>query len=215
MFQVRFVLIGEGSSDAELRPHLEKLCILAGADEVSGVAPDLAQLRQPVGRDIPSKVRAALELAPEVDLLFIHRDADQPDPEPRLEAIQEALRQISPKPRHVAVIPVQETEAWLLLDEAEIRRVAENPRGRMPLDLPKPSQVESIAQPKERLKELLLEASGQTGRRRQKIKKRFGRHRRLLLRRLEPEGPVSQVPAWQRFYKDLQEVLGKLQEELD
>ena len=42
--KIRFAFIGEGSSDVGLVSPLEKLCVLCGADEVTGVAPDLGRL---------------------------------------------------------------------------------------------------------------------------------------------------------------------------
>jgi hypothetical protein len=36
----------------------------------------------------------------------------------------------------VCVVPVRMMEAWLLIDEMAIRRVAGNPNGRIPIELP-------------------------------------------------------------------------------
>jgi hypothetical protein len=44
------------------------------------------------------------------------------------------------------------TEAWLLIDEKAIREAAGNPKGRQPLNLPKPSKTEELSDPKETLK---------------------------------------------------------------
>lgn len=207
--RIRFVFIGEGSSDTALVPHLEELCILAGAEEATGVAPDLSRLPEPVGKTVEAQLRAVLRLEPEAKVVFVHRDANGAGPELRREEVARAVASVQ-VPRHVAVVPVQELEAWMLLDEVEIRRVAENPRGRVPLDLPKPSQVETIRNPKEVLNEAILLASEQTGRRREKIKKRFGRNRRILLQRLDPEGLISQVPAWKRLRADVSALIASL-----
>ena len=94
------------------------------------------------------------------------------------------------------VIPVRTTEAWLLLDEAAIRRVAGNPRGRQPLRLPRPSQVENVSDPKETLRNALADASGKQGRRLQTTRKSFNQHRRILLEQLPVGGALKQVPAW-------------------
>jgi hypothetical protein len=56
---------------------------------------------------------------------------------------------------HVPVIPIRMTEAWLLLDEAEIRRVAGSPNGKVSLGLPKAKDVESIPDPKAQLAQTL------------------------------------------------------------
>ena len=92
-----------------------------------------------------------------------------------------------------------------MLDEMEIRRAAENPNGKTPLTLPAPTRVEEIARPKELLFETLLKASELSGRRREKFKKTLQQRRRLLLERLDPEGEVRRVKAWQRMRADLEQ----------
>lgn len=210
MLSVRFLFIGEGSSDNELVGHLERCCILAGADEASGVAPDLSRLPEPVGHTVAAKLKAALQLEPEVDFAFLHRDADSRNHKPRYEEIHRAVQEVSTALRYVAVVPVQETEAWLLLDESEIRRVAENPRGRSALSIPDPVAVENITDPKAQLAESILNASESTGRRRERIKKKFPQNRKLLIRRLDPNGLVREVPAWAQMFLDLKSLVDGL-----
>ncbi len=110
----------------------------------------------------------------------------------------------------VAVVPLQETESWLLLDESEIRKAAENPSGSVPLEIPTPTTVENIADPKARLARMILLASEQTGRRRDQIKKKVEQKRTLLIRRLDPEGLVSGVPSWSQMFVDLKAIIDKL-----
>lgn len=43
MLNVYFVFVGEGPTDDSFVPHLEKLCILCGADEAYGIAIDWMQ----------------------------------------------------------------------------------------------------------------------------------------------------------------------------
>lgn len=211
MTRVRFLFLGEGSSDSALVSHLERCLILAGAREAGGEAPDLGRLRDPPGHRVADKLRAALEqLNPVFDAVFIHRDADSPDPAPRYEEIREAVADVAPDVRYVTVVPVQELEAWLLLDEREIRRVAENPAGLMPLDLPAPVAVEGVARPKERLEAAIVLASELTGRRLDKLRARLAEKKTLLIRRLDPTGPVSQVPAWRQLQNDLRALVTEL-----
>lgn len=210
MLKIFFLLIGEGMSDNALVNHLQNLCILCGADEVQGVALDLAALGDKVGHTVKEKIKKAIELEPNVNLLFVHRDADGRNPEPRHAEINDAVRALAVDTRHVAIVPVQETEAWLLLDERAIRKAADNPRGRVPLAIPGPAEVENLAQPKEKLWELLREASELTGRKLDKFNATLKRRRRILIERLDPQGLVSQVPAWQRLRRDLQAVLQAL-----
>ena len=102
----------------------------------------------------------------------------------------------------VPVVPVRMTEAWLLLDEAEIRRVAGRPRGRTSLGLPPRHSVAGVADPKALLREALLTASEETGRRRQRVARAFDRNRALLLERLDLTGPITTLAAWQRLLTD-------------
>ncbi len=211
MLSVRFLFIGEGPSDNELAAHLERCCILAGADEASGVAPDLSRLPEQVGHTVAAKLKAALQLEPEVDFAFLHRDADSRNPEPRYEEIHQAVQEVSTSLRYVAVVPVQETEAWLLLDEPEIRRVAENPAGQSALSIPDPVSVETITDPKAQLAESILNASERTGRRRDRIRKKFPQNRKLLIRRLDPDGLVCEVPSWAKMFSDLKSLVSDLE----
>ena len=59
---LRFVFVGEGSSDSSLVPLLELLCVRAGATRASGLVPDLARLRPPPGNTVAAKVAAALRV---------------------------------------------------------------------------------------------------------------------------------------------------------
>lgn len=197
--KIHFVLICEGSSDAPLVSQLEEVCVICGAEEASGIAPEWERLGTRVSKRVQDRLAAALALEPDANLIFVHRDSDSRDPASRRAEIADAAAALGIAPPVVAVVPVQETEAWLLLDEAAIRQVAENPRGRVALGLPTPSVVERIARPKERLAEVLVAASELSGERLKKFRKKFDAHRRTLLQRLDRNGPVSAVPAWKRM----------------
>lgn len=119
-----FVLVREGPSDDGLVPHLRELLVRAGADEVLGSS-----------RDYRGSVRERLSLvageAGSVDVVFVHRDADGRDSEPRRSEVLQAAAVLADSGIHVVpVIPVQELEAWLLLDEDAIREVVGKPSGR-------------------------------------------------------------------------------------
>src|SRR5437879_761987 len=88
---VHFVFIGEGSSDDGLIPHLRNLCIELGADEVTGVPLDFQRLDDHIGSTVESKLRAALQLEPNANLYYLHRDADSRDPQPRYNEISAAV----------------------------------------------------------------------------------------------------------------------------
>jgi hypothetical protein len=61
------------------------------------------------------------------------------------------------------------TEAWLLVSESALRNASGNPNGRNPLQLPPWRDLETIPDPKVVLQNLLVDASGLSGRRRKKF----------------------------------------------
>ena len=115
-----------------------------------------------------AKIRAALDLYHRCQILFVHRDADGPDPARRyqeIRAVIDMLPQDSKSMAYVCVVPIRMTEAWLLTEETAIRRAAGNPNRTVHLPLPSLQHIEAIPDPKERLRELLRTASQLTGRR--------------------------------------------------
>lgn len=208
--RVHFVLIGEGSSDESLIPHLENLCIDCGADEVTGIAPDLRRLPYPVGHSVEEKLRTILRLEPAANLIFIHRDADSRDAQPRQVEIAQAVNACKLDKVWVAIVPVQETEAWLLLDELAIKQVTGKPNSQVNLHLPSAATVETMADPKAVLQQAIITSSGATGRRLERLRSDFALHRKLLLFRLPIVGPLTQVPSWVRMRADLEQAIEKL-----
>jgi len=198
---IRVLFLGEGTSDQGLAEHVERLANGHGFD-VTMTAPDLGRLPSPPGHSVEAKLRAVFDIGGDYDLAVIHRDADAAGWEARQQEVSSAVQKCMPSLVHVAVVPVRMTEAWLLLDETALRTVAGNPNGKVPLQLPSPQTVEGVVDPKTRLAQVLAEASELTGRRLQTFKNRFPQHRRQLLERLDPVGPVSAVPAWNRFVQD-------------
>jgi hypothetical protein len=71
---------------------------------------------------------------------------------------------------YVAIVPVRMLESWLLIDESAMRRAAGNPNGERPLALPPARGLEGIHNPKELLRDLILDASEMHGRRLNKVK---------------------------------------------
>ena len=207
---VRFLLLCEGSSDRALVSHLQKLLSHCGAAEVVGTAIALTNIRDPGvggGSVLERKIRSVLFTESEFDLLFVHRDADAAGYRERFEEIAEALEGAASQAGGVYVVPVRTTEAWILLDEDAIRRVAGNPKGRGPLGLPRPSSVEDVHDPKEALRTALVEACGHQGHRLGKFRKKFGQHRRILLEQLPVGGALNEVPAWVQLRLSVSEFL--------
>jgi hypothetical protein len=169
MNALRYTLLSDGASDRALIPILNWLLRQhLPALPIQSEWADLRQLRQPP-RLLPARITAALDLYP-CDLLFVHRDAEGAPHRSRVEEIETAIQEAravhegAGLPPHVVVVPVRMTEAWLLFDEAAIRRAAGNPNGRVPLDLPA-GDPEEIPDPKQLLHDLLKTASELGGRR--------------------------------------------------
>ncbi|WP_315552420.1 DUF4276 family protein [Microbacterium aurum] len=156
---VNFALLVEGNSDEGLLPHLRQLIVEAGAARASG---ERVRLHGPL-------VDRITELASwsTYNLLFVHKDADRPEREPRVGQIAAAVRRSAWNGEHVPVVPVQEMEAWLLVDEAQIRAIAGRPNGRVSLNLPRLGRIENTPNPKEVLKAAYMAACESSGRRHQ------------------------------------------------
>lgn len=202
---VSFAFLCEGSSDTGLIAHLETLLVHFGAQEATGM-PDTRK------GTIPARLRQLRteETGTGIDMVFIHRDSDGPDREGREREIRRGVEESGFPHPFIPVIPVQETEAWLLLDEQAIRDVVAS-KGKQPLRLPKPNAIEGTRKPKEILQKALLAASETSGRRLKKEKNSFNRHRRVLLQRLDPFGAVRNLPSWQCLERDIQRALAQLE----
>lgn len=199
---VRFILLCEGSSDRALVPHLERLLVSCGAPATVGFSVPLSTVKDPGGGRgsvLERKMEAVLSVETEYDLLFVHRDSDTAGHETRTREINEASANVALNVNRVPIVPVRTTEAWILLDEVAIRRVAGKPGGRQPLNLPRPSRVEHLADPKGALETALVAASGCSGNRLRKFRNKFGQHRRILLEQLPIGGALDHVPAWARL----------------
>lgn len=205
MTKVTFAFVREGTSDDGLIPHLSELLIRAGLDEALGTPRDYK------GTVVECVRRVLAEEAP-VDAIFVHRDTDDPSDAERRDEISSAIDELgeSLAVPVVPVVPIQELEAWLLLDESQIRAVAGKPSKTMSLSLPRPSRVEATSSPKEILMTALLVASDTTGRRYKEAKRRFPEQRRALLERLDIDGPVSELRAWQALERDVATAVSRI-----
>jgi hypothetical protein len=149
---VRILFLGEGTSDSPITAHIRKIATGDGHDIVI-TDPPVDRLPPPPRRTVSAKLQAVMDLGGVYDLIVVHRDSDRDGRAARLEEISSAVEQVTPGVPWVPMIPVRMTEAWLLLNESEIRDVAGNPNGRMPLGLPRPQEVERIPDPKQLLRE--------------------------------------------------------------
>lgn len=109
------------------------------------------------------------------DLIVCHRDAERDGLNARADEISNAAAGVGLPV--VPMVPVRMSEAWLLFDESAIRSAANNANGRMPLNIPRPRDLESIVDPKNILHNLLCEASGLSGQRLRRFNSHSAVHR--------------------------------------
>ena len=206
---IRFLLICDGSSDAALITHITRLILTGGHSDPQG------QTWYRPGR-LAEKIRDGLEFSGGCDLLLVHRDAEasrdtrSAGPGRRYDEIESAVREAGFDGPYAGIVPVRMTESWLLLDEPAIREIAGWRAGVTSLNLPAMNRVEHVADPKDRLWQALIIASGTTGRRRWKFERDLPALRSQLLQNLPPGGLLERVPSWVRFRDDLIKALDSL-----
>lgn len=196
--EIRFLLVCEGSSDTSLINHIERLLVDCGASEASGAASYF-------GSRVRDKIRNGLSNFGETDLLFVHRDANSAGADTRYAEIAKEVEFAGYPGQWVGIVPVRAMEAWLLVDELAIRRVAGRPSGTENLDLPPLQRVENVSNPKDALKRALFLAAAPNGaRRKRSFEREFGALRRQLAENLPIDGVLDQVSAWSRFRTDVE-----------
>lgn len=178
MQELRYTLVADGSSDRALLPILTWLLRqYLGTIPIQAEFADLRRL-SPSPRKLSERIDRSVELYP-CDLLFVHRDAENAPIEEREEEIRKAIEESSMEDsvRVVCVVPVRMQEAWLLIDEAALRRAAGNPNGTQPLAMPDVQRLEELADPKQLIRDLLRQASELQGRRLERFNWRSSAHR--------------------------------------
>ncbi|MBN2128116.1 MAG: hypothetical protein JW741_01415 [Sedimentisphaerales bacterium] len=207
MNDLHYTLLSDGPSDRALMPILTwLLCEHLPARAVQPDWPDLRRLPDPP-KKVSARIQAALELSP-CDLLFVHRDAEIASIDDRRTEIRNALTEARSgvtMPLGIAVIPVRMTEAWLLIDARAIREAAGNPNGTIQLDLPSLRDIESIADPKSLLHNLILEATELSARR----KRRFDVHSAVqrIPEYIEDFGVLRRLSAFSALEEELVETI--------
>ena len=203
MNQLEYLLIGEGSSDEALLHVLTWMIEQHTLRPIRPQWPTFATLGRPP--TLEARIQRALALYP-CDLLFVHRDADRSPREKRVSEIRAAVANSAPENLPaVCVIPVRMTEAWLLIDEAALRTAAGAPRGRQIVTLPPVRELESLADPKTLLGELIRMASGVQGRRLKRLERRTTITR--LAELIDDFSALRQLPAFQALEADFLKVM--------
>lgn len=205
---LRYTLVAEGPSDEVLKYPLDWLLVEGGAMRaIEGTYPDLRQWPRPL-HGLADRIRAALALSDPCDLLFVHRDSDGDLRENRCAEIQRAVDEVAADLRrrpYACVVPVRMTEAWFLFDEALLRKAADNPHGRVPLDLPSLSRVEGLADPKRLFQQLISTATEKSPRRLKGFSSAAAFHRLASL--ITDFSPLRRLPAFQALEADVQHII--------
>jgi len=200
---LRYTLLGDGSSDQALIPILTWLLLEHGVQ--SAIQPtwaDLGRLRERP-RTLEQRIVVSLDLYP-CDLLFVHRDAERLGYQSRRAEILQQLEGASlscATPPAVCVVPVRMQEAWLLFDEQAVRGAAGNPEGKQALDMPPVAGLEDLPNPKHDLHRILRQASGLAGRRRQNFDPH--RHARRVTVLASDFSPLRVLPAFRLLEDDV------------
>jgi hypothetical protein len=193
-------LVADGTSDRVLLP------ILTWSLKQQQVTPVVAQWadfsRIPRQRNTEERLKTAIELY-RCDVIFVHRDAEAQPSAVRREEIATALR--GTLLRHIPVVPVRMTEAWLLADETAIRFAAGNPNGRENLNLPELRRLEDLPNPKRVLHEALSRASGLGARRRSRLS--VGQRVHQIPNYIDDYSRLNVPPAFRTLQQDIRTLI--------
>jgi hypothetical protein len=198
-------LIADGNTDRALLPILN-WTLAQHVQPGSFMNVEWAELRRLKNR--PKTLRERFTRAVELykcDLLFIHRDAENETHDNRTAEIRHEAAASGTTIPFVCVVPVRMQEAWLLFSEQAIRDAAGNPNGKLLLNLPDFTRIESLTDPKEILHQALTNATGLNARR----KKQFDpdEAQQNIPLQISDFSPLRQLSAYRSFESDLLRVL--------
>lgn len=218
MKKIGLALYCEGNSDEYFLPILlqrtsRHIIMEGGGSDIN--IPPVKRIEVPKsgqGNDIlTAAVRAGTE---GYDILFVHKDADDAGPEKvRKNHIEPGLRKVHETTKKVCknmvpVIPIRETEAWMLADIKILQDILDINTDAKELGLPtRPVLVEKIADPKHVLQETVRKSLERKSRRRRKI------NIETLYTRLAQEVRLDflkQVPAYKTFTGELMQTFKSL-----
>ena len=202
MSRFRYTLLTDGSSDrclAQIINWVLESCSRRASLDVVGQFADLRELRNPP-QELPSKISKAVELFP-CDVLFVHRDAEHNTRDRRVFEIERAAEEARASVRYLPLVPVRMTEAWLLIDESAIRRAADNPNGKVSLDLPLTAKLEQVPDPKKVLDRALVAASEKSGRRLKRFERDLSFRRQRVAALIDDFSPLRELDAFRAFEK--------------
>ena len=202
--QLRFTLVADGPSDRALVPILR----WALRQQLNARPPvEFADLRKLPRRPkaLSDRIAKGVELYP-CEILFVHRDAEKEAIDKRLQEIQEALESIRENMPWIGVVPIRMQEAWLLIDADALRKAADGTDRRLPV-LPPIKKLESLPDPKQKLRDLMRRASGTRGRKLKKFNQDLEQRIQRLAETIGDFSSLRELSAFQHLEKDIRRVL--------
>ncbi|HRK28917.1 MAG TPA: hypothetical protein PK239_16710 [Chitinophagales bacterium] len=203
-----YTLITDGSSDSALRHIIGWLL-----DDLypqlphEGVFADFRNIKNPPPTgNVAARVRAAHAYYP-CHILFYHRDAEQKSDNIIELRKTEILSTLNHTESIVCIVPIVMMEAWLLIDEAAIKKAAGNRNNKSNLNLPNLRNIENHPNPKTTLHELLKTASGLRGRNLKKFNADPAVH--LVAEYISDFSPLRALKAFQVFEQDLRNAVAQ------
>lgn len=205
MEELRYTLLGNGSSDRRLIPLVTWVLQQRTSLPVSAAWADLGFLpARPA--NLQERIRWSLDYYPS-SVLFIHRDGESATRQERVDEIERALSGLNVA-HYVSVVPIKMQETWLLFDEAAIRRAVGNPNGRVVLELPATRDLERIPDSKNLLFGALRTASGLSPRRLATFNVHPAAYR--LAQLIDDYSPLRALSAFAEFEREVHATLASL-----
>jgi hypothetical protein len=203
MLRLRVTVCGDGPSDRVLVEPTRWLVSEIMEERSATFEVLFADVR---GTPLVERLRESVRLYP-CDVLVVHRDAEAEPAARRVVEIESARSAARLTETVIPVVPVRMTEAWLLFDEDAIRRAADNPSGTIELGLPRVTQVESVLDPKQLLRESLARASEKRARRLKMFRSEMRSRVHRVAQLIESYAPLRAVDSFSRFERDLRSAL--------
>jgi hypothetical protein len=204
----------EGPTDRRFLEPLLRRALLQLVARNSSVAVDIAEQFVDLAarsRDLKHVARQISDAAPAIDLVFLHADGGNEPERARRERIDPVVGEIHVDRllQLVPVVPVRETEAWLLADPEAIRSTFGTTRSIGELGLPaNAGEVEHVADPKALLETAYQRTVGPRRRRRRATRGHEGFF--ALLGEQVALARLQDLPAFRRFEADLISALRQL-----
>jgi hypothetical protein len=182
--QISYSIVADGGTDRALRPVID-WAIRELDPTVEILEPDFTKRTGGVGAFFRDFVTGN-------QLIFAHRDCEADSLATRMAEFDSVERDDV-----VPVIPMRMTETWLVFDAAAIALAAGKPDASV--SVPRIAALEGLADPKSELEDLLIEASGLSGRRLKTFRSGLVERRVDVANRIDDFSPLRATSAFAAF----------------